>query len=210
MDRRPVRLWSLVLRRDLRRRVQTHPAPHRSGPQAVARLSRLAVLAERSRPPPSRQSIGWPRSDVWTCRRHSASAHRVSCAWVISVLACPAPPQRSRGNADLRITQRLWSHPSTAWSRSPGMGGRDQSERLVAINWNQWSQSAGTRRFRYITTAFVCIFTDFHTSRAATLWTSAISASGSKGFCTTVRLSTFCSLMWPSDVSPVIIITGTV
>ena len=34
--------------------------------------------------------------------------------------------------------------PSTAWSRSPGMGGRDQSERLVAINRNQWSQSAGT------------------------------------------------------------------
>jgi hypothetical protein len=29
--------------------------------------------------------------------------------------------------------------------RSPGMGGRDQSERPVAINWNRWSQSAGTR-----------------------------------------------------------------
>jgi hypothetical protein len=26
----------------------------------------------------------------------------------------------------------------------PGMGGRDQSERPVAINWNRWSQSAGT------------------------------------------------------------------
>ena len=26
------------------------------------------------------------------------------------------------------------------------MGGRDQSERLVAINWNRWSQSAGARR----------------------------------------------------------------
>jgi SRSO17 transposase len=26
------------------------------------------------------------------------------------------------------------------------MGGRDQSERLVPINRNQWSQSAGTRR----------------------------------------------------------------
>jgi putative SOS response-associated peptidase YedK len=25
------------------------------------------------------------------------------------------------------------------------MGGRDQSERLVAINWNRWSQSAGAR-----------------------------------------------------------------
>jgi hypothetical protein len=36
--------------------------------------------------------------------------------------------------------------PSTGWSRSPGMGGRDQSERLVAINRNRWSQSAGARR----------------------------------------------------------------
>lgn len=26
------------------------------------------------------------------------------------------------------------------------MGGRDQSERLVAINWNRWSQSAGARK----------------------------------------------------------------
>ncbi len=25
------------------------------------------------------------------------------------------------------------------------MGGRDQSERLVAINWNRWSQSVGAR-----------------------------------------------------------------
>jgi hypothetical protein len=32
---------------------------------------------------------------------------------------------------------------STAWSRSPGMGGRNQSERMVAINRNRWSQSAG-------------------------------------------------------------------
>jgi hypothetical protein len=28
-------------------------------------------------------------------------------------------------------------------SRSPGIAGRDQSERLVAIKWNQWSQSIG-------------------------------------------------------------------
>jgi hypothetical protein len=60
----------------------------------------------------------------------------------------PCSPQRSRGNADSKITQRRWSHPSTAWSRSPGMGGRDQSERPVAINWNRWSQSAGTRSVR--------------------------------------------------------------
>jgi hypothetical protein len=32
------------------------------------------------------------------------------------------------------------------WSRSPGMGGRDQSERLVAINRNSWSRSPGARK----------------------------------------------------------------
>src|SRR6202165_476329 len=52
---------------------------------------------------------------------------------------------RSSGFCDSQITQRCRLHPSTAWSRSPGMGGRDQSERLVAINRNQWSQSAGAR-----------------------------------------------------------------
>src|SRR2546430_15798575 len=30
--------------------------------------------------PPLRQSTGWPRSGVWTCRRHAASARRVACA----------------------------------------------------------------------------------------------------------------------------------
>ena len=38
--------------------------------------------------------------------------------------------------------------PSTAWSRSPGTGGRDQSERLVAINRNRWSRSPGARSVR--------------------------------------------------------------
>src|ERR1700746_195990 len=33
--------------------------------------------------------------------------------------------------------------PVHRWSRSPGMGGRDQSERVVAINWNEWSRSIG-------------------------------------------------------------------
>jgi hypothetical protein len=37
------------------------------------------------------------------------------------------------------------SPPSTGWSRSPGTGGRDQSERLVAINRNSWSRSSGAR-----------------------------------------------------------------
>ena len=35
--------------------------------------------------------------------------------------------------------------PSTGWSRSTGMGGRDQSERRVAINRNSWSRSSGAR-----------------------------------------------------------------
>ena len=33
-------------------------------------------------------------------------------------------------------------------SQSPGTGGRDQSERLVAISWNRWSQSPGARSGR--------------------------------------------------------------
>jgi hypothetical protein len=37
------------------------------------------------------------------------------------------------------------SPSSTGWSRSPGTGGRDQSERLVAINRNSWSRSPGAR-----------------------------------------------------------------
>src|ERR1700686_4798829 len=35
--------------------------------------------------------------------------------------------------------------PVHSWSRSPGTGGRDQSERLVAINRNSWSRSPGAR-----------------------------------------------------------------
>src|SRR5437764_13044602 len=57
----------------------------------------------------------------------------------------PRSLQRDRGNADSQITQQRQSRPSTAWSRSPGTGGRDQSEQVVAINRNQWSQSAGAR-----------------------------------------------------------------
>jgi hypothetical protein len=34
--------------------------------------------------------------------------------------------------------------PVHSWSRSPGMSGRDPSERVVAINWNEWSRSIGT------------------------------------------------------------------
>jgi hypothetical protein len=36
--------------------------------------------------------------------------------------------------------------------RSPEMGGRDQSEQVVAINRNQWSQSAGARTGNHLAT----------------------------------------------------------
>jgi hypothetical protein len=37
--------------------------------------------------------------------------------------------------------------PVHSWSRSTGTGGRDQSERLVAINRNSWSRSPGARTY---------------------------------------------------------------
>ena len=45
--------------------------------------------------------------------------------------------------AHSRITQRRRLPPSTTWSQSTGMGGRNASERLVAINRNHWSQWTG-------------------------------------------------------------------
>jgi hypothetical protein len=45
----------------------------------------------------------------------------------------PLPVEKERRHADSRITQQRPSPPSTGWSRSPGMGGRNQSEQLVAI-----------------------------------------------------------------------------
>src|SRR5258705_8835994 len=56
----------------------------------------------------------------------------------------PAPSQRAVAMPIRRSPNGAGYSPSTAWSRSPGMGGRNQSERLVAINRNRWSQSAGT------------------------------------------------------------------
>ena len=43
------------------------------------------------------------------------------------------------------------------WSRSPATGGRDQSERLVAINRNQWSQSPGARNYSHAGLMRCCI-----------------------------------------------------
>src|SRR5262245_64928579 len=51
--------------------------------------------------------------------------------------------EKERSHADSRITQRRPSPPIHRWSRSPGIGGRDPSERVAAINWNEWSRSIG-------------------------------------------------------------------
>src|ERR1019366_7115253 len=74
-----------------------------------------------------------------------------------SVQACPAPLKRSGCHAGSKITQRCPSRPSTAWSQSPGTGGRDQSERLVAISWNRWSQSPGARIFARLCYGWKCL-----------------------------------------------------
>src|SRR5215469_5817530 len=55
------------------------------------------------------------------------------------------PRSRGKGAKPCRFAD----HPTAlitlvhSWSRSPGMGGRDPSERVVAINWNEWSRSIG-------------------------------------------------------------------
>src|SRR5208283_1116334 len=117
------------------------PAPHRSDRLAAASSSRPAAPAECNRLPPSPRSTGWPRSYVWTCRRHEASAHRVSCAWVISVQACPVPSQREprqcrfadHPTAPVTTVHSLVAIARNGWSRSIGTPGRNQSELVVAI-----------------------------------------------------------------------------
>jgi len=106
--------------------------------KAAARPTR----APRSRPPPSRRSTGWLRSCVWTCRRHAASARRVSCAWVISVQARPAPSQREprqcrfadHPTAPVTPVHSLVAIARNGWSRSIGTLGRNQLESVVAIS----------------------------------------------------------------------------
>jgi hypothetical protein len=56
----------------------------------------------------------------------------------------PLPVEKERSHADSRITQRAPVAPVHRWSRSPGIGGRNPSERVVAINWNEWSRSIGS------------------------------------------------------------------
>src|SRR3984893_8260791 len=111
------------------------PAPRRSDSRAAANSGPPAAHAERSRLPPSHRSIGWPRSSVWTCRRHVAATRRVSCAWVISVQPSPLP---LKGYLAMPILRP----PNGAVYTRP-QPGRDRPEWVVAINRNQWSQSIG-------------------------------------------------------------------
>ena len=73
----------------------------------------------------------------WTCRRPTASARRGSCAWVISLQACPAPSWKRSEAMPIR------GSPNGARYPRP-QAGRDRPEWLVAINRNAWSQSIGT------------------------------------------------------------------
>ncbi len=95
--------------------------------------------------PPSRSPQGRRRSCVWTGRLRIASVRHGSCAWVISLRALvSAPCGKQPSHADSPITQRPPSYPSTGWTRSPGTGGRDQSEQVDAIDRNRWTRSIGT------------------------------------------------------------------
>ena len=136
VDCRPVRPRPTILGRDRRRRVE--PALQRfvaSALPAAARRGRHAAPAGCIPRRPSRSPRGWRRSCVWTCRRRTASARRGSCAWVISVQACPAPVERSeampiRGSPNGAVTpvHRLVAIARNGWSRSIGTAGRNQSE----------------------------------------------------------------------------------
>src|SRR5580704_14836683 len=97
-------------------------------PAAVALTPRLAAILR----------LDMPAAD-------SLSTSRILRMGNLGPGIAPLPVEKERSHADSRITQRRQSPPSTGWSRSPGTGGRDQSERLVAINRNNWSQSSGAR-----------------------------------------------------------------
>ena len=67
-------------------RFQENLGPEKANYRALARWAGDGVWSTKegcpsvSPFPPLRQSTGWPRSGVWTCRRHAASARRVACA----------------------------------------------------------------------------------------------------------------------------------
>src|SRR6185369_13220933 len=97
-------------------------------PAAVALTPRLAAILR----------LDMPAAD-------SLSTSRILRMGNLGPGIAPLLVEKERSHADSRITQRRPSPPSTGWSQSPGMGGRDQSERLVAINRNSWSRSPGAR-----------------------------------------------------------------
>src|SRR5579872_3631375 len=67
------------------------------------------------------------------------AADGLSTSWILRMGnlgpgIAPLPVEKERSSCRFADTRRRPSPPSIGWSRSPGMSGRDQSERLVAIN----------------------------------------------------------------------------
>ena len=140
MDRRPVGLRPPRLDLGQRRRGRVEPRLQRLIGQV---LGQRPADAGRPRPPQAVARPPWrsmPRLAAILRFDMPAAVSRSTSRILRMGNLCSGIPrsllQRERGHADSRITQRCPSRPSTAWSRSPGTGGRDQSERLVAIDRN--------------------------------------------------------------------------
>jgi len=86
------------------------------------------------------RSTGSTRYCGSTCRPPSAAAHRVSCAWVISLQACPAPCSKEAEAKPIRRSPNGAAHTCP----HPSNIDRDRPERVIGINWNDCSGSIGT------------------------------------------------------------------
>ena len=157
--------WRLQLAMDRRPVRQRPPRPWQrsAGARIEPRLQRLVRQVVRQRP----REAGPPRPAQAVARLPSPRCSRLAAILRFDMPAA-AEPQHvaylAHGQSLLQTSPlpvekgprrcRFADHPtvavtppaSTAWSRSPGTGGRDQSERLVAINRNSWSRSPGARR----------------------------------------------------------------
>ena len=147
MDRSPVRPRPRFLGRDRGRRMSRPSSASSVTPSwqrpAHARAPRPpdAVPGRRRAHPEAGGNLAFGQAGG------RQPQHVARCAWVISLQACPAPC--GKGAKPCRFAD----HPTTlvtpvhSWSRSPGTGGRDRSERLVAIDRNAWSRSSGARTY---------------------------------------------------------------
>jgi hypothetical protein len=94
------------------------------------------------------------RAAPWEVLGTSAAAGRWARGRSSGCVRTPKPPQR-------KLQRWRLAHHSTL-ARVETMGGRDQSERLVAINCNSWSRSLGARseeRFHEVLHATLLILT---------------------------------------------------